>query len=100
MGAGSLRTGNYTKNFCEDKSGNLWVSTTKGGILKYKNNNWSLYDVKKISFLFGQTAAAAIINSKTGSTADWETALDRNKKWIWFGSSKGTILWNGLQMLE
>ena len=100
LNAGAMRRGNYTQNFCEDKAGNLWVSTTKGGILNFKNDKWSLYDVKKISFVFGESPLAIIINSKTGITSDWETTLDKNGKWVWFGSSKSTVLWNGSQMLE
>jgi ligand-binding sensor domain-containing protein len=100
LNAGNLKSGNYTRNFCEDNAGNIWVSTSKGGILKYSNNTWDLFDVQKISFLFGQSNAANIINAKTGTTCDWYTALDKNGKWVWFGASKGVVLWDGSQMIE
>ena len=100
LNAGSLKTGNYTRNFCEDNTGTLWVSTSKGGILQFSDNNWELYDVRKISFLFGQSDAANIINAKTGTTCDWFTALDNNGKYVWFGASKGVVLWTGKDMLE
>lgn len=100
LNAGSLKSGNYTRNFCEDNSGNLWVSTSKGGILRFTNGVWKLFDVQKISFVFGQSAAASAVNAKTGTTCDWFTSLDKNGKWVWFGASKGVVLGNGNDILE
>ena len=97
---GSLRTGNITQNFTCDKQGNMWISTSKGGILQFNNEQWKLFEVEKISFLFGQSALAGATHLKTGLTSDWQIATDFNGKWMWFGSSRGAILWDGEQMLE
>ena len=95
---GLIKGGNDTRVVCEDKSGNIWATSTKGDLLKFNEEKWTIYDSERISLL-SQTTAGEIANAKTGSRVDWVAALDKKNDWIWFASNKNTMLWNGNELL-
>ena len=38
--------GNWVSSFCEDKEGNLWISSPQGGLTRYKNGIFTAYNTK------------------------------------------------------
>jgi ligand-binding sensor domain-containing protein len=95
---GLIKGGNITVPLCEDEMGNLWASTTKGDILRFKDEKWTIYSDEKVSLL-AQTNVGEIANAKTGSYVKWMGVVDKNGKWVWFGSNKAVMLWNGEELL-
>jgi len=95
---GLIKGGNYTVPVCEDEVGNLWASTTKGDILKFNGEKWTILSDEKVSLL-AQTTIGELAHAKTGTSVQWKGIVDQNGKWVWFGSNKAVMLWNGEELL-
>ncbi len=85
--------------FSESKDGSIWVSNTTGSIVRFMDNEITIYDDLKKS-IASQTNIGAIVNAREKTIGVWWfSAPDMETGWVWFASNQGIVLWDGDKLL-